>query len=71
MTQITWTKCRERMPPDKPGNLIMFKTQSGILGQCSSRWFISVVARQVDTAKLEWTHYTPEAWGELNKYERD
>lgn len=67
MTQIQWTKCSERMPPDKPGNPIIFKTQSGKLRLCSSRWFVNVVVKKVDIDKLEWTPYNEQTWKELNR----
>ena len=40
---ITWTKCSERMPPDKPGNPIIVKFQNGKLVKMSARWFLNVV----------------------------
>lgn len=65
--EITWTKCDERMPPDKPGNPIIIKLQNGNIVKMSARWFLNVVVNRADVDVIEWAPFTPEAWVELNK----
>ena len=64
---ILWTKCSERMPPDKPGNPIIVKFQNGKLVKMSARWFLNVVVNGTNIDVVEWAPYTPEAWAELNR----
>ena len=64
---IPWTKCSERMPPDKPGNPIIVKFQNGKLVKMSARWFLNVVVNRINIDVVEWAPYTPEAWAKLNK----
>ena len=65
--KIPWTKCSERMPPDKPGNPIIVKFQNGKLVKMSARWFLNVVVNKPNIDVVEWAPFTPETWAELNK----
>lgn len=64
---ITWTKCSERMPPDKPGNPVIAKPGDGSVEKVSSRWLLNVLLPKLGKDKLEWTEFTPEKWKDLNK----
>ena len=64
---ITWTKCSERMPQDKPVNPIIVRLQDGIILRMSARWFLNVVVNRINIDVVEWAPYTPEAWAKLNK----
>ena len=65
MTQITWTKCSERMPPDDVKMVMLrnYKEPKYISKLYAFRLPILKLLRE----KYEWTPYTPEAWKELNK----
>ena len=73
MTQIHWTKCSERMPPDD-GNPIIIAFYS-LLSQrvvCVAVFDASLkyayfrsLKRRLDS--VNWTPYTSEVWKELNK----
>ena len=65
---ITWTKCSERMPPDKPGNPIIIRLRNGGVVRRSARWFLNVVVVDITNIDVvEWAPFTPETWAELNK----
>ena len=74
MTQIQWTRCSERMPPDD-GTKIIAKNESeddyvlttGLrlkvyLASCGDTWNRVKISFQT-----YWTPYTDEKWEELNK----
>lgn len=67
MTQIQWTKCSERMPPDdtviaKVGYDDTPSRVSGILvKQEYNRW------KNFSDIPVFWTPYTPEKWKELDR----
>ena len=64
---ITWTKCSERMPPDKPGNPIIIRLRNGGVVRRSARWFLNAVVNRTDIDVVEGAPFTPETWAELNK----
>ena len=65
MTQIQWTLCSERMPPDDD-EVIIVKRPDGIYDDCKVRGIKYVIFFHGDIG-YEWTPYTPKAWKELNK----
>ena len=73
MTQIQWTKCSERMPPDD-GNPIIIEFYSllsqkavfiAIFDATLKYAYFRSLKRKLDS--VNWTPYTPEAWKELSR----
>lgn len=62
MTQIHWTKCSERMPPD--GMRVIIQAY----GEYMKFAWDEKVLNTVATCNTSWTPYTVEKWKELNKY---
>lgn len=64
MTQITWTKCSERMPPDGLTDILLkqgskFMRTHGVIASVNKSFLVA--------EDIEWTPYTPEIWEELNR----
>ena len=64
MTEITWTNCAEKMPPDDRTRIIVKVYDGHIIDHGS--WFKKYERTLIkDLAK--WTSYTSEKWKWLNK----
>ena len=61
MTEITWTNCAEKMPPDDIGTVIM----NDINGCLLFKALRPILPKELSD-KLRWTPYTPEKWDHLN-----
>ena len=64
MTEITWTNCAEKMPPDDLD--IIIDTWTGHKFK-SVGWILKHEVNAFGLANFKWTPYTPEKWKELNK----
>ena len=62
---MTWTKCRDQMPPDDGFSYI---TRGGSLFYARIRLGSTLNYLYKDIPNdIEWTPYTSELWDELNK----
>lgn len=65
MTEITWTNCAEKMPPDDSGTVIYNPIGTVIL------FHVEVVngsfVQLMELHPMRWTEFTKEKWEELNK----
>jgi len=68
MTQIHWTKCSERMPPDDDKfQCIAESTVHKSLQIIGAEKLHLLLKFGMLLPSTRWTPYTPEAWKELNR----
>ena len=67
MTEITWTNCADKMPPDGWARIIFRDSNSAKPIVLYAHSVYDFKNNNTLKPSAEWTPHTPEKWKELNK----